>query len=308
MRSIGIWYSPINGLQPIDKVELHFNLWKAPSKNNSYVRFIDIGIMLERTDSIKELKIYLPVQIKKESIKDIVKGFVDDNNLVCAIFNENYQTKNLPNSKTHQISDSGNQHLFDIYNLDTTDYVVENKFGGSIIKIIPPQSKNKTYFRIRINHEYCQSLISVQRPSNAFIQSAFSKIELTDFRVNEVRDLNHSLLEEINRECSLKISKWHFFYMISSNEEIVNYHAPFISCRNLEGDRWKKYVGQDAVKWKKPMLAYHWKKADNSNSFSILIKSKYESNNWWTILIYLIGLTILSIGFNIISSLIFKHL
>src|ERR1700677_468214 len=158
MRSIAIWYSSEPGQLKIDSVELHFNLLKAPTMDNTYHRFLDIGIMVSKTTCIKELKIYLPVKINSDSVRDIVKDFINDNTIVCAIFNENYKTIVNPNSKTHQIYNQSNLFQFDVYSLDTSDIMVTDEYDGSTIKITPPQTNNKTYFRIRINQQYCESI------------------------------------------------------------------------------------------------------------------------------------------------------
>lgn len=308
MKSIAIWYSKnSNNPNKVEQVELHFNLWKIPVSKNHFKRFIDIGIKLDRTDCVEKLKIYFPAKFDKKNFTDIVRYFINDNDLVCAIFNENYKTISQPNSKIFKIQNQNDEHLFNIYQLEETDYTIQYKYSGTIISITPPHDNNKLYFRIRIDSVYCNSLILIQKPSNSFIQSAFSKIELTDFRVNEVRDLDKSLLEEISQECQLKISKGHFFYMISSNEEVINYHIPFISCRNLEKNKWNKYVGDHSLSDDETILAYHWKVEDVSD-FDVLIKSKFESNNWSTIGIYLLVLFLFTIFLNLTSSYLFELL
>lgn len=307
MRSMAIWYSSNGQGEDLEWVELHFNLWKVPSNRRKFKRFIDIGIMLDRTDSVGHLNIFLPVTLEGMDVTDIVKDFIKDNNLVCAIFNENFKTLAQANSKVYKIHNQAGDFQFNIYQLDNSNLSVEQKFKGTIVKVSCPPLDQKTYFRIRINEKFCHSLVTIQRPSNSFFQSAFSKIELTDFRVNEVRDLNPSLLEQMNQEKQLKISKGHFFYMISSNEDVINYHTPFLSCRHLEKDKWDKYVGNNSIKNNERILAYHWK-VKNKTDFNVLIKSKFESNNWLTIAIYILVLFILTFIFNTISTIVYESL
>ena len=286
MKSIAIWYKSVDSSSLLlDGVELHFNFWKIPASENEYKRFLDIGVKLERTDCVENLSIYFPVVLRKESFTDVVGQFINNNDLVCAIFNENYKTVAQANSKYYKIIDYNDINVFNIYQLDTSDYDTENKFDGTILNIRLPKEDKKNYFRIRVDGNFCDSLISIQKPTNAFIQSAFSKIELTDFRINDARDLNKSLLEVMAKEKQLRIKKGHFFYMLSSKEEVLNYHAPFLSCRNLEKDKWNTYIGKNSIKPNEAILAYHWKESD-VNHFNILIKSKYESNNWETISLY----------------------
>lgn len=304
MKSIAIWCSISDREEPIyDDVELHFNFWKLPSRNQ-YNRVLDIGVMLDNTKNIDNMFIYFPVCLQKSNIADIVSKFINDNDLVCTIFNENYKTTNDPRSKMATISNSSDAPLFRTYSLDVSDYEVESRYGGSILSIKLPKCDVKIYFRIRIDKLLCNSLVNTQRPTNAFIQSAFSKIELTDFRVNDARDLDKSLLEEIARHKQLRISKGHFFYMVSSNEEVLNYHTPFVSCRKLETDKWNGYVEDHSLSQTESILAYHWKET-NVPHFNILIKSKYESNNWMTILCYLTGLCVMSLLFGLLNWLLF---
>lgn len=304
MKSIAIWYKPRAAeSECLKEVELHFNLWKLPLNSLSYTRFIDIGIKLENTSNISQLKIYVPFKINKSDFSDIVAKFISKPDLVSAIFNENYKTTNST-SKIHRITDANDKFIFNIYETSSSDVTIEHKFNGTIISINCTKSDEKTYFRFRINGEYLNSLSDIQKPSNAFIQSAFSKIELIDFRVNEARDLDLSLLEIIEKERALKIKKAHFFFICSSNEDVLGSHKPYVSCRNLENYRWLEYVGQSKLDPKQIFLAYHWTqggKEESKPDFSILIKSKFESNNWKTILVYILGLAILAILFNIAS-------
>lgn len=308
MKSIAIWYKEhvANGVA-VESVELHFNFWKIPTNRKKFKRFLDIGVKLGQTQNIDFVSIYFPVILKEENIVDVVHQFINNNDLVCAIFNENYKTISQANSKLYKINNSKDEHVFDIYQLESSDFIIEQKYDGTIVNIKLPAVNNKVYFRIRVDATFCNALVAIQKPSNAFVQSAFSKIELTDFRVNDARDLNKSLLELIAKQKQLNIEKGHFFYMVSSSEDVLNYHAPFLSCRNLEKDKWDSYVGSHSIKKDDTILAYHWKEKGVTH-FNILIKSKFESNNWKTIAIYLLFLGLISIIFNLLSSFIFESI
>lgn len=303
MKSIAIWYSPNAGFDAPNDVELHFNLWKLPN-HRSYLRFIDIGIKLERTNCINELKIYVPYTLDEGDVTDIVHKFINDTSLVCAIFNENYQVTSLPNSKFYEVKKQNNEFEFDIYQLNATDINLEHKYDGTIIKIKTPNSQRKTYLRIRLGENYCKSLSTIQRPSNSLFQSAFSKTELIDFRVNEARDLDFSLLEEINSHVFFRIKKVHFFFICSSSEDVISSHQPFISCRNLENYRWGRYVGNYSLSKNDTILAYHWRD-ENKHDFNVMVKTKFEKNNWLTILLYVLILFILTLIFNLVSAKVY---
>ncbi|WPV00576.1 hypothetical protein SNE26_02200 [Mucilaginibacter sp. cycad4] len=306
MKSIAVWYEPKNNsIESLNDVELHFNLWKLPLGSSQYTRFMDIGIKLDNTTNISRLKIYFPFKIQKADFTDIVDKFISKPDLVSAIFNENYKTTSVGISKNHRITDSNNEFVFNIYETSDSDVEITEQFKGTVINISCQESQEQTYFRFRISGNYLLSLSDIQKPSNAVVQSAFSKIELIDFRVNEARDLDLDLLERIDREKALKIKKAHFFFICSSNEDVLGSHKPYVSCRNLENYRWIGYVDDDKLNPNQIFLAYHWtqggKPGDAKQDFSVLIKSKFESNNWRTIAVYILGLAVLAILFNIVS-------
>lgn len=252
MKSIALWYSPKNNVNEyLTEAELHFNLWKLPFDAFSYNRFIDVGIKLRDTISVAKLKIYLPFKIRKEDFNDIVAKFISKPDLVSAIFNENYKTTSEGTSKFHKITNAQDEFVFNIYETGVSDIEVNEQYNGTVITINCPNdtehNHEQIYFRFRITGKYLLSLSNIQKPSNAFIQSAFSKIELIDFRVNEARDLDLSLLQLINIEKSLKIKKAHFFFICSSNEDVLGSHKPYVSCRNLENYRWVDYVGKESL-------------------------------------------------------------
>jgi hypothetical protein len=308
MKSIAIWYKPSEIEDAyLENVELHFNLWKLPNGSSDYLRFLDIGIKLDNTKAISELKLYFPFKLESQDFEDIIHRFITKPDLVSAIFNENYKTTSYATSKTYKITDSNDEFVFNVYQTSKEDISFEDKYSGTIVKIKCPESDKKTYFRFRIKGPYLDSLSTIQKPSNSFIQSAFSKTEMVDFRVNEARDLNQSLLEEINKERKLKIKKAHFFFICSYNEDVLGSHQPYSSCRNLENYRWIDYVGVENLR-NQIFLAYQWKQDENRNDLNILIKTKFEKSSWKTILLYLAVLLVLTVVFNLISNWIFESI
>jgi hypothetical protein len=305
MKSIAIWYESNNIGNDISDAELHFNLWKIPQKQGKYNRFLDIGVKLERTDCIKKLNIFFPTYIDNGDISDVVDRFISDNALVCAIFNEDYKITSNPQSKFYSLSKLDNEFDFDVYKLEDSDITLKNNYGGTIVQICLPPNSRKTYVRIRICGKYCNGIGAIEKPSNAFIQSAFSKIEFIDFRVNDLRDLNYSLIEQIKRGVILTFNKVHFFFVCSSTEDLIGSHIPCINSRNLEQNKWQKYLNDNVQSIDNNMIAYHWKETGVSN-FNVLLKSKYEKNDWKTILIYLLILFILTLLFNFTSSYLYE--
>lgn len=304
MKSIAIWYKPkTNTGDFVDEVELHFNLWKLPTGSKGHVRFLDIGIKLKNTTNIDELKLYFPTKIRRDDFEDIVDKFIGKPDLVSAIFNENYKVISDATSKLFQINDSTNKLIFNIYKTTKEDIKREEKYSGTIFSILVPKQDETIYFRFRIKGTFINSLISTSSPTNAILESAFSEVEMIDFRVNEIRDLDQSLLEEIQKNKKLKIGKQHFFFICSNEEEVIGSHQPHISCRNLENYRWNDYVGLADIK-DQIFLAYHWKDKEIENS-NILIKTKYEKNNWRTITKYILLALLIGMSLELLGNWVY---
>lgn len=307
MKSIAIWYKPVkNSLQPEEKLDLHFNFWKIPNGSSTSYKFLDIGIKLSNTINIDSLKIYFPTKIKENEFEDIVEKFIHRVDLVSAIFNENYKVISTATSKSFEIKDTKNEFVFNIYKTSSSDLAFEEKHGGTIISINIPKEKKANYFRFRVKGNFINSISTLSVPTNSILESAFSEIEMIDFRVNEIRDLNHDLLELIKLEKLLKIQKQHFFFICSKDEELIGNHQPFLSCRNLENYKWDQYVGIPKVN-NQIYLAYHWKEID-VNSVSTLIKTKYEKNNWKTIVKYSIFAFFFAVVVNLVSNWLYEIL
>ncbi len=318
MKSIAIWYTPTDkGINELSNVELHFNFWKIPNGSKKHHKFLDIGIKLEKTLNVESLNIFLPTKIKKSDFEDIVSKFIDKPDLVSAIFNENYKVLSDGTSKSYPIQNAKDEPVFTIYKTSINDIVFEEFENGTIISIKILKQEEKSYYRFRIKGDFVQSLSTISKPTNAIFESAFSEIEMIDFRVNEIRDLNQDLLERIRKEVILTISKQHFFFICSNEEEVIGNHQPFISCRNLENYRWDNYVDFPEEKvnkyfnWLKPQrniyLAYHWKKI-NKESVSTLIKTKYEKNNWKTIVKFLFYGFIIAVVIELFSNWLYDFL
>lgn len=305
MKSIAIWYKPIDvNLERDEKLDLHFNFWKIPNGTSKSHKFLDIGIKLSKTKNIESLKIYFPIKIKKTDFEDIVEKFIHKVDLVSAIFNENYKVISTTSSKSFEIKDTKDEFVFNIYKTSISDLSFEEKHGGTIISINIPNEEKTNYFRFRIKGDFINSLTTISQPTNSIFQSAFSEIEMIDFRVNEIRDLNHDLLEQIKEERILSIQKQHFFFICSKDEELIGNHQPFLSCRNLENYKWDDYVGNKKIN-KQTYLAYHWKEKE-VESVSTLIKTKYEKNNWKTIAKYTIFAFVFAVVVNLFSNWLYE--
>jgi hypothetical protein len=308
MKSIAIWYKPTKTkvIESDEKLDLHFNFWKIPNGTNKSHKFLDIGIKISNTKNIESLKIYFPVKINETDFEDIVDKFIYKVDLVSAIFNENYKVVSTASSKSFEIRDAKNDFVFNVYKTSVSDLNFEQKYEGTIVNISIPKEEKTNYFRFRIKGDFINSISTISSPTNSILESAFSEIEMIDFRVNEIRDLNHDLLEQINEEKIIKIQKQHFFFICSKDEELIGNHQPFLSCRNLENYKWDDYVGIPNAN-KEVYLAYHWKDKD-VESVSTLIKTKYEKNNWKTILKYALFALMIAVLIELFSNWLYDFM
>lgn len=290
MKSIAIWEQRNNGSE-VQPIELHFNYWKIPHGHKKFYKFLDVGIKLDSSIHTNCINVFFPAKIAKGDFQEIVSKFINKPDLVSAIFNENYQVLSQGASKQHKIQNSDGLDVFTIYQFSPNDVTFDYKYDGTIVSINLPKIATKLYVRFRLTGSFLSQLSSISTPVNSILESAFSELEMIDFRVNEIRDLNKDLIEHFGKMCH--IQKQHFFFICSNKEDVVGSHQPYLSCRNLENYRWSGYVDLPNVN-QTIFLAYHWR-IDNRPDSSLLIKTKYEKNNWNTIGKYLIWVLIVSI-------------
>ncbi|SHH34993.1 hypothetical protein [Desulfosporosinus lacus] len=332
-ESFAIWYEPTVGNKELD-VDLHVNLWKLPESNTNILRktfgrFVDFGIRTTEAQYIKSLFIGIPLKYdvskeKKEyekendendiKLSDLGKVLCNNDKLLPALFNEDYEKRtNVQNPKFSAIHLTNNGDLqFHVCHIDVkNDVTVKYCYGYKIFKIdvCATGSIQDCYFRFRlIGSSLTDMLSELEKPSNARLQSAFSIVEVIDFRVNEKRNITNNSLQFEMSKGIINFKKFNFFFMCSSTEEISFFsHGPFKRCRTLEADLWKSYVNLsgnyiDTGK-KNNLLVYQWS-IKSRNSINAMIKTKFENNNWATIILYVIILGILTISFNLITNLI----
>ena len=189
--------------------------------------------------------------------------------------------------------------IFYVYCLDKEhDIKIEHKFEGTIIKIDLSKRKpldKKYYFRFRVKSNNMKDISHEYKPSNSFMESAFTKLEIVDFKINEMRNLQLSLIEEIGAQTMCLFHCVKLFLVRQAYYEFAYSDKPIKNSRIVENDIWSNYVG-DRYTFER-MLVYYWKVGEDkkpdantkiSEGYSSLAKFKYEENNWTTILIFLV--------------------
>ena len=324
MNSIGIFYKLRDTATPrgtTDKItaDLHINYWRIPEKHGKYKKFLDFGILLnERARDLQSISFYFPFKISKNSVSDL-GGAIKDSEMLCSLFNDEYTIRNIPNSPSYyyvHASNGGNKSFW-LYLLGENNFSIDTDIpNGSLLVIkilsIPKenggiqnvgettQPKRNLYFRFRISDIPENVLSFEEKISNDFLQSAFSKTEMVDFRVNEVREMSPKAYEAVSKMGNmLEFSKIHFFFIGSSQDEQVVGVSNFKDCRLLNPERWNRYISEE--KNTRNLIAYHWKwQPDNKDiqntkkRYNIFVKTVYKSIRWWTVIKYTGFLLIIS--------------
>lgn len=298
MRSIGVYYkSPVSEASPcenckfnIDKdrtisfgdsnvsdereiAEIHCNLWKIQQSDRSYLKspkysyYLDFGIKF--SENVNSLSLYLPFETDVTNIIDLTEILSQNQELSSLVFNEDVQTT-CSNGPFHSIT-INNETLF-LYNIGETNLKKDSSKEiekGSIISIdihskpnLPALNQNRNIylrFRIHLNDKAIESFRRQELLSADIIQSIFSKLEMYDFRINDVREINKKVDEYLrfNHYRPFKMQKVHFFLMLDTRNALQQSSMKSES-RFLETDKWQSYMATSCI-LPKNMIAYHWK-------------------------------------------------
>lgn len=301
-NSIQIWYEGEDSAT----LELDVNIWRI--RNRFRKIYIDFGLHIKGVEKVHNICIYFPFEIQIKDIIDLGNKFTEAT-LLKGVFNENY----VPdvNNKNIVVKDSkSTQSLFSIYQIDIKeDIKLEKVYDGTVISWeVKQYEKDEMYFRFRIKPQKYGTFVEHYRPKNSFFESAFVETELLDFRINEKRNQNMSLIETIEKHQQFTLENINFFITTPIQDEVVSDGTNLVYKRQLEaGDFWKEYLGQSYER----MSVYKYNNpfnADEVESFSIFSKIKYRKSNFLSILKYLLVLCAVTVLFNTISNCIWHYI
>lgn len=308
------------------RAELHINYWKLPRSNN-YDRFLDFGVFIHE-DALKVHNIYLyvPFLINDENVQDL-GSIISNAELLCTLFNGEYGVTSIPESPNYHLitTKTGERHNFWLYELGKTNFEFVSLERGTLLKIeiksYPKKGelpitdtalspKRNLYMRFRLKNLPVDDVFIQESVSNDFLQSAFSKSEIFDLHVNEIRSIYKKDYESLSsNKVFFKFDKVHFFFVGSSEDEKVLGNDAYNNCSLIDFSRWKNYVPDQNML--RPCIAYHWcckvPKIDNPrliSKYSCFLQTVYSSYSWARILKY-IGV-VLVLG--LISSFIYDIL
>lgn len=283
MNCLAIWYKRKHSTPKEDlDVELHINLWKLEKKENKekgspFKNLLDIGIKILEPSNVANIYIFLPFKVTKDEIEDIGNYFEGNDKLVAAIFNDEFSAHPTSvQSKILKIIDGKNDVKFYIYMDDKKNNISRrrNNYGGTVIniKLSSGTEIKPLYYRIRISSNNLEKLYTTYTPVSQWLDSHITHNELIDFRINEKRNLDRSLLEEMRNSGEVYFKMVDYFIMKEFKYDYVSSHKDMVRSRRLEPDLWGSYVGEDYECGN--TIAYHWT-WDNERGFNAFVKYRF---------------------------------
>lgn len=317
MSSVNILYRTRNANTPNgDPVnihgDLHINYWKLPN-SKGYNRAIDFGVYLEDLEkSLESISITVPFTLEKSNVEDLSSTLFNED-FLSYLFSGSYQILSLKDCPTYRYAkDRKGEKSFCIYELCSNSIEVKPLVKGTLITVkflSEPKNLNEIletvgdgnpkqtynlYFRFRISALKEGDFCFTEDISNDFLQSAFSRSEMSHVKVNELREIDHSDIQELTSKNSfVTLSKFHFFFIGSSEDEAVSGSTPYESCALLEPDIWKDYIG-NMNPLNKKCISYHWKSI-GTDKHSVFFKTVYSCRNTMKILKYAGAVVFLSL-------------
>ncbi|MGD9158680.1 MAG: hypothetical protein PVG39_09755 [Desulfobacteraceae bacterium] len=313
-NSIAIWTE-----NPPAASDLHINYWilkRAPLFRD---HFLDFGLKLLDCDG-GSVNIYIPIKFKENNLLEIGSELCR-RDLANALFNENCE---IISNEGKRFDIKLPKERLTVFIFDKeNDVRIEQRYDGTLFTISIPKEKKNWYIRFRIKNTHSDIVSNLLKPhtlktirtsfsqkhtpGGSFYQSVRSSVEAVDFRVNNKRDLNLSLLDEYQNKF-IRLRKLHFFLIYDNDEEFIFSSIKPTKVRLLENKIWRNYLkglsGAD-----RKYCATHWSCSPLSDEgWEIFIKIKYASANILTITWYMILIILIAIAVNVFSAFLYDKL
>ena len=300
MRSFAIWYKRKENHDKDAKVDIHVNLWESKicSDDDSRV-YIDFGLMVDDVEPIEELYIYCPFDVDNNDIEDVGHRIIENDILVGAIFNDNYQAISGIPRRLIITPHNESKSPFTIYEFDIKNDISIKKIKqegkeeshGSLLAFslkdildgkygkVDAEPPTRYYFRIRVSSSVNELNLMFQEAKNISpFQDAFIITQVVDFRLNNLRSCNRFVRDKIAKGNKFKISQVHYLLLRKATDVFIH-QGEKVSSRLLEKPLWEKYI--DGLN--ENVIAYHFKKKakDNENieDFCVLSRFEYQQLN-----------------------------
>ncbi len=306
---------------------MNFNLWTFCDFEPDQFK-LDIGFKIKNISNIKNMCFYVPFKVDEEDIVDLGEALSENNKVLCAIFNEAYSVQRIANSKLVKIvkPKSSNAEFY-IYALDTAEniaieYYKVNKGTFLYINVDKIKSSfknmgndfNTCYFRFRIQSEELKRIVRDYPVKNRFFETKVYSTYLIDFRLNNMRSMDESLIEKMSNELDfMNMDSVHFLLMTRADVD-VDTNSFTKAGRVLEDGIWEKYIYLNGSKVKnlKDIIAYHaaQKKDENKyiESWEFFTKMKVGKCSKKTIGAFIGVTAVIGVCVNIISNILWMFL
>lgn len=313
-NSVAVWTE-----SPPEKCDIHINYWIIKSKFIFRDHFIDFGIKLIDWQG-GGVSLYLPLGYVNKSLVEVGKE-LRERELANALFNENCEITSSEN-KRFEIKLPEEQLTVFVFDKEN-DVRSAQRYDGTLFTFEIPRETNNWYLRFRIKISYKEAITNLFKsgtwhtirssfskkhtPKGSFYQSVRSSVEAVDFRLNDRRSLNYSLLDA-HQNKFLKPRKLHFFLIYEDDEEFIYSTSKPKKDRLLENDVWGAYL-KKVSGTKTKFCATHWACSPPSDEgWEVFLKIRYGSANIVTIIWYLLLIISVALIVNIVSAYLYDKL
>lgn len=329
--SLGFWLEHDDKESPSEEkdfkkniVELHINYWSLESKEKFH--YLDIGIKLQiKNKNLQAINFYLPFKLTQDDyMASLGQVICSKDDLLELIFNEklehtstgsNYKDvkflgKNNECLRIYEELDSGEDNVEFRLDDDSTRIIFSNKLIHSFDEDKNENSFHYLRFRLRLNLDNVKKLSQNYEPQDRLVVSKFEKIEITDFRLNELRDLPGSVCNVLNKGFILK--GIHFFLIRDIHDELKLAHTDYKRCRLLEKKVWEDYLvfSDEPLVVPNQMLIYHFKEVKDNEEhldrFNAFAKFKRVKISIISLLIFLCSVIILGALGSLMATLLIE--
>lgn len=271
------------------EAECHINLWKVDvgtilPKTKLY---FDFGLMID--SNIEWIYAYIPFDFAENGRDfDLVKKLQNNNQLLCTVFNCDYRIQMGQGDTFGKVMDKEDKVKFSLHQLGSTKFEIipfykvgsKKDIVGKLLKIHiqdVPQQTEKVYVRFRIEPLNTTDIVKSEHISNDFLQAAFSRIDMYDLRINEIRNISTDVMDKIKGDnfMPFKFDKVHLFYMADTKENVENGSSLKQDSRLLEKDLWATYLPKNC--YKRNYIAHHWKKRVKKEEMCLIGGTKIET-------------------------------
>lgn len=286
--------------------DAHVNVWNISDKKEN--PFIDFGLLIRNYQNVNSICFISPFKVENENIDDL-SHLLKENEIQLIFNNSKYKYKQIPDSIYAGYDDANKETVLilpikDEAGKNLTHISCQSTREENLKLIIYlykcrdiPKSIKSIYIRFRIKNIDTKKLLSTLSAKNNYLESAFIKRQILDFKLNNVRTIDKFDLSALNSDGYIltQFKAIHLFVMVPSDYEISIW-GDFSECRQLEKDEWNDYLNNYVLDSTNDISAYHWKqvsKEEQVDEFAQLIKMEHKATNWKLIFIYCLIVIIL---------------